>query len=387
MSKHRPELIFVEGPQKGQRLVLTRPRSILGRGSGSDILLSEEYVSRQQARYELLQIGPTLENLSSRGTWINGKRFKAGKKVQLETGDLIGMGAETQVLFVAAGDEVKEALNEYQRPRKGKKDAFGRKTKLEAPEEAPAAVEPAPEAGQPQEELEILVEEEEPARPSEMTPDEREQARKAARRRKLMIGLGIYVGCVVLAGIVIGRFVNVREPAGSPQQPILTEGQIKRDLRAPLKRTPNPLQKEKRLREARGLYAQYRLNWRHLHEIVYNFKEALAYSGKGFFDSTEDQRVYNECLAHFTQLVQERYRRACILEKKKDWAAAEAHFRDLLGIIGDQKNPVFKNVQSHYGRVKDYREKAKPKKSPLWGKLRPSRRRGRGTFSFPLSHV
>jgi pSer/pThr/pTyr-binding forkhead associated (FHA) protein len=347
MSKDRPELIFVEGPQKGQRLVLTRPRAVLGRGSGSDILLSEEYVSRQHARYELLQIGPTLENLSARGTWINGKRFKTGKKVQLETGDLIGLGAQTQVLFVAAGDDPDEALSEYRRSRKGGKDAFGRRVKAEAPEPA-AAVEPALEAEQQsQEELEILVEEEKPGRPSEMTPGEREQAAESARRRKLMLGLGVYVGCIVLAGIVISMFVNVGGGEGLGEQPILTDAQIKGHLRTPLKRTPNPVQREKNLQEARGLYAQYELNWRHLHQI-------------------EDQRIYNECLARYTQLVQQKYREACILEKNKDWAIAEARFRDLLSLIGEQRDPVFTNVQAHYGRAKYYHEKSQPKKNPLW---------------------
>ena len=105
MSAEHPMLVFVAGPQAGQRVLLSRPVLVLGRGGGADVLLSEDYASRQQARYELLQAGPALEGLSQRGTWINGKRYKSGKKILLATGDLIGVGQETEILFVAAGDD------------------------------------------------------------------------------------------------------------------------------------------------------------------------------------------------------------------------------------------------------------------------------------------
>jgi len=131
MSKEHPVLIFVAGPQAGQRVELTHPVAILGRGADADVLFTEQYISRKHMKYELLPDGPTFEILSKQGVWVNGKRYKAGKKIILETGDLIGLGLETQVLFVSAGDDPELALFSYKESlrEEGAKDAFGRDIK------------------------------------------------------------------------------------------------------------------------------------------------------------------------------------------------------------------------------------------------------------------
>jgi HJR/Mrr/RecB family endonuclease len=128
-----PELIFVGGLQGGQRVVLTHTVGVFGRDSGADIILSEEYISDCQAQYKLRGNEFILENFSKHGTWINGKRYKYGELVLLETGDVIGMGRNTQILFVAASDDADVALAVY-RDRLGKdKDAFGRKVFAKKP--------------------------------------------------------------------------------------------------------------------------------------------------------------------------------------------------------------------------------------------------------------
>ena len=137
MNPECPVLMFVRGPQEGQRVLLNQSVLVLGRGGGSDVMLSEDFASRRQARYELLQPGPTLENLSDKGTWINGKRYKAGKHVLLETGDLIGAGRETEILFVAAGDDADAALAAYQAHAATGRNAFGKK-----PRRGPELAEP-----------------------------------------------------------------------------------------------------------------------------------------------------------------------------------------------------------------------------------------------------
>ena len=363
MGAEYPELIFVGGPQKGQRIRLTRPVAVLGRGSGSDILLSEQYVSRQHVRYELLRAGPAVENLSSRGTWINGKRYKTGQKVLLATGDVLGVGHETQMLFVAAGDDPEEALRAWRARLQRGRDAFGRR--VQPPSQARQVPEspskpPEPAAGKE------LAGEERPKRPSEMTADERAEAERKEKRRKLLIGLAAWWSLMLL-GLVLGYlYLDVKPQTEVPERPMLSPEQIERFLQQPVSRTPNPLQKDKKLAQALDLYRHYGMNPRHLHEMVQAFKEALAYSGRGFFANSEHDRIFRACLTELTQTVQKRYRRACLLEKNQDWAAAEAEFRDLLAIVRDDKNPIFHNVTAHLERVKFYHERAKPKKNPLF---------------------
>jgi len=365
MSAEHPELIFLTGPQAGQRVRLTQPVAILGRGSGSDILLSEDYVSRQQMRYELLRAGPAIENLSPRGTWINGKRYKTGQKVLLATGDVIGVGHETQILFVAAGDDPERALQTWRaRSRRGGRDAFGRKI-----QPAPKATPPPP--GPPEPAAEEMEEEparpeRRPKRPSEMTADERAELAKKERRRKLLIGLGAWWGLLLL-GMVLGSLYLGTNPEAEPaEQTMLNAAQIERFLKQPVERTPNPLQKERKLRQALKLYRQYGTNPLHLQEMVQAFKEALAYAGRSFFEDPEHDRIFRNCQAELIRIVQERYRHACLLEKNQDWAAAEAEFRSLLAIVRDDKNPIFHNVTAHLARVKYYRKKTEPKRNPLF---------------------
>ncbi|KKL97021.1 hypothetical protein LCGC14_1838670 [marine sediment metagenome] len=362
MSKSYPILIFVCGPQEGQRVRLTRLVSILGRAGRADILLSEDYVSREQVRYEMLQAGPTLENLSRRGTWINGKRYRAGRKILVDTGDVIGVGAQTQMLFVSAGDDPAQALSAWEAARTSRRDAFGKRYQPPAVP-APVAEEPPEEEPEPDQAAEAKGEK----RASEMTADERAEAERKEKRRKLMTGLGVYWGLLMFLLVLAYLFVDIKPPGEMAEVPILANDEIEQYLGEPVVRSPNPLTKEKKLREAIGLYRQFGMNLRHLHKMVLAFKEAEAYGGKSFLDKPEDDRIYRDCLAELTKIVQRKYLRAYQLEKNSDWAAAEAEFRVLLAIIGDENNPIFVNARKHHRRVKYYLEKEALKKKPLFG--------------------
>jgi hypothetical protein len=130
--------------------------------------------------------------------------------------------------------------------------------------------------------------------------------------------------------------------------------------------TPMSIKEEKRLKDAHDLYERYSSTSTKLHEIVWAFKEALAYGGRTFFKNPADDRLYAAVLARWIEVVEQKYRQACILEKNKDWIQAEKEFNELLAVIGDDKNPVFANVKDHYSRVKWYREKKAPSKRRPW---------------------
>lgn len=367
MSADHPVLVFVAGPQAGQRVLLNRPVLVLGRGGGSDIMLSEDFASREQARYELLQAGPALEGLSQRGTWVNGKRYKSGKKILLATGDLIGVGQETEILFVAAGDDGDAVLAAYEAAAGTRKNAFGKRPRPREQEPAPAPAEealqaapaePPPRAGKAR-----------PRRPSEMTAGQRSQAEESARKRKIAIGLGIYLGIMLLA-LLLGLVFLRRPSAEVKTPPQLTDQELADALAEIPEKTPRRLFMEQRLEEARGLYQQYGLESPHLYRCVHAFKQALAYSGRSFFESTEDEKMYRAALARLTEKIRNMYRNAYLYEQSKDWTRAEAAFRNLLAMLAVEDEVetgrLFANIQAHHKRVKYYLQLKKPRKRGPW---------------------
>ena len=57
--------------------------------------------------------GWLIENLSNNPIWVNGKKFKTGKRILLDTGDVVRLALETHLLFVAAGDDSEAALAQW----------------------------------------------------------------------------------------------------------------------------------------------------------------------------------------------------------------------------------------------------------------------------------
>ncbi len=360
-------MIFVTGPQAGQRVVLSHPVAMLGRGGDADVLFSEEYISRDQARYELVQAGPTLENLASRGTWINGKRYKTGKRVLLETGDLIGVGQETQVLFVSAGDDPDTALATYRESATTGKDAFGRKAEpLKQPPPPSDLIESEPATEQDEQPGEAEFAEK---RPSEMSAAERLENEQKVRRKKIIIGLGIYLAAIIAIAIVLkARSGGKEQPWLIP--PKLTNNEIADFIRAPIKGiTPIQLREEEELKKAEGLYQQYGLSDTYrLYDCLVAFKEALAYGGRGYYNDPKHDQMYKAVLDKLTEMIQKKYENAYFQEKAEEWDQAEKEFYKILRIYRNQGDGLFKNIQAHYKRVKHFQQKGKPKKRRMFGR-------------------
>jgi pSer/pThr/pTyr-binding forkhead associated (FHA) protein len=113
MVSAMPELIFVSGPQQGERAVIMTGTAVLGRSPSADVKLLEEAASREHVRFQLTRDGWVMENLSANGTLINGRRYKKDKKILLDTGDVMGIGLETRILYVSPGDDPEEALEDW----------------------------------------------------------------------------------------------------------------------------------------------------------------------------------------------------------------------------------------------------------------------------------
>ena len=76
MPQNRAVLIFVSGPQKGERLSLPGGILLAGRSASAHILLAEQYASREQFRFQFTHDGWIVENIGTSPVKINGKKFK-----------------------------------------------------------------------------------------------------------------------------------------------------------------------------------------------------------------------------------------------------------------------------------------------------------------------
>ena len=75
MGGPRPELVFLSGPQAGERAVLMADIVEAGRSPSCDVHLTEQHASRRQMQFQLTPDGWAVENLSVNRIRINGKRY------------------------------------------------------------------------------------------------------------------------------------------------------------------------------------------------------------------------------------------------------------------------------------------------------------------------
>src|SRR6476646_2365819 len=67
------ELVFYRRGEELMRVLLDRPRTVIGRGAGADVTVPHPEVSRRQAAVEARDGGFVVVDLSGRGTSVGGK--------------------------------------------------------------------------------------------------------------------------------------------------------------------------------------------------------------------------------------------------------------------------------------------------------------------------
>lgn len=331
-------------------MVLSKHDAILGRGNTADVMLSEEFISRQHARYEMLQAGPTIEAVSDKGLFINGKRFKPGKKVLLETGDAVGMGNVTELLFVAAGDDVDAAVSVHTQSRGLSGGAFGRKGAAQPPVEELPPVEPPPEpkkdefAKAPQ--------------AMDMSPAERAAIERKAKNKKRAIILGIYLGCIGLLFILLMSYRGrTKEPPAIPE---LADEEITRCVeKTPDGYVPSPMDRDRCIEDALSAYNPSGPDVQHLYKCVDAFRKARAYSDTIYLNYPKDPKVDEKCrrvMAQLSDEIKKNYHEAIQLERNRDWGLAQDRFYYIRSVLYPEVgSAISTNVQDHFIRCKQMR--------------------------------
>jgi hypothetical protein len=363
----RARLECIAGPEKGQTLRVAPNVTMIGRDPSCDVILSETAISRQHCRIDRRPDHWVLANLSANGTLLNKK---AVDEAALSDGDEIRLGAKTRLRFVVES----VPLSSTGRPQ------FRRRTG--APEEAAAE-------GQPEE-----------------VPEGKPSLFK--RRKSVFIGLGIYLGVMlivfayfayskivkppVLADEVptIGLDDTVRPAPGA--RPLVIDHEDERGIWAKdvngqtvlvpaadlesgkarritgirksvdvkffeKKNAPrgcpytieeaNPLVGKECEKQALELYRVRNLPDKvtALYSAVRLFQKALAYhGGRGYFDDPAVNKIYRDALEEFINTINRHYRNAVILEEADKYKQAYATYRHILDILPERENPVYTNA-------------------------------------------
>lgn len=162
----RAHLECRRGPEKGETFRVAPGATLIGRDASCDVVLSETVISRQHCRIDRRGDTWVLTNLSNNGTRV--KKQSIDEHV-LSDGDTIQIGAKTRLEFVV--EEVAKLVSGQMQFRA---------------------------RGLPHEE------DEEEDKSDETEAEEEEAQSLFQRRRGLFIGLGVYLGVVLVIAAILG---------------------------------------------------------------------------------------------------------------------------------------------------------------------------------------
>jgi len=378
MPPTRAVLVFVAGPQKGQRVVLPGGVVLAGRSPSAGLRLKEEYVSREQMRFAYTDDGWIVENLSASSRMrVNGKKYKSTKRILLDTGDVLGVGSETEILFVAPEDNADEALQAHL------VEAAASEESLQAiPAEVIGEVEPGQEAP-PGEAIYQAVPLDDKAKaeahakaqaeakliPEVETKSEKEEIEARQRKAKLKkygIMFAVYAVVFIALIVLLSKLRKSDGPLGPGVPGILTRDEIADAINAKFDRTPNKAAAEVALKEALQRYRAKAFDEGNLYRSVKQFKLAIAYSFTHALRNPGDLRIFDEAKRELLKKVIRDYENAVTYERARDWRAAKRLFEKILRIVparsppeAELQNKIFDNSVSHITYVQTFLTKKK----------------------------
>ncbi len=359
MASAMPELIFVAGSHQGERGVIMTNTAVLGRSPNADVRLVEEAASREHVRFQFTREGWVMENLSANGTLINGKRYKRNKKVVLDTGDVMGVGLETRMLYVSPGDDPEEALQQWRQanpaaqPKPAEPPAKQARPRGKAPAlpagEAPGKEKPALKAGK--QAVEGSEEDGLGGPPA-----------KGSKTLKVVLLSVVLLGMV---GFVIALMMREDPADGNGSRgdgiPRLTPEEITKALEAPLSRPPSPTQAAAALNAAVSSYTNKAL-WEtgDLYRCVKQFKLYRVYSRSPGFPRIQNERMADAAAKELDALIREQYSTAWKFEMAKNYRNAKQVFEEFERLLPvgevERNSQVFKviitNVRQHRTYIK-----------------------------------
>jgi len=395
MSTTHAEFVVLSGPQKGQKLKIAGDAVVIGRAGDCNIPLKEDYVSRRQVELVKTVQGWLMENVSANGTLVNGKRYKSGAKIILDTGDVLGVGMETELLFVDVGDDADEALDAYRQKAKPAKPESPGPDNATGPDTAPIEL-PAPDESTPQDvaqpplpnaattqakpptaRLPVAAVADD-AEPRGDTPNVQSEdvdaAAKKAKFKKYGVLLAIYfvamLGLITYILIVRSGDNSSDEKAAGPK--ILNAKDIEDALRERPKLSVDLTKAAEEQRKAEGYYGTYgptRPEDKYL--CIKHYKLYMAYSGSPNMPSADEQK-FIDCLEGTADsknrgkpdglitAIQQDYSNGVSRMAAHQWVEAEGFFSRIMTLVPEQdpRDPTYQGLMMN---VNAWHEQAKSK--------------------------
>jgi len=401
MSKKSAEFVVLSGPERGRGIGIAGERAVVGRSkSECTIVLKEDYVSRRQLELERTAQGWVMRNVSGNGTLVNGKRYKAGAEILLDTGDVLGVGLETELLFVNAGADTDEAVRAWREKTASAKTAA---KPPESPEAAAASAAPIPASATgadvsaaPASSPSFAPVSASSASPRANVSTDPEADAKKAKYKKYTIAAAIYFP--LMFGVLVAVFIfrdrggdsaqsglerdlagNMiyRDPAGkTPPLLILSADKIDQAIRARPAVRQDLTRARQELEKARGYYDTARVRAGGKYECIKHYKAYLAYRGSAMFEDSADELKFKTVLEGTNEsrsrkepdglvpIVKYEYGRAVNLATDGRWREALTAFQKLLDMVPEQdpQDPTYKDLVSNINKWRELAQSKVPKK-------------------------
>jgi len=379
MSSKHAEFVVLSGPQQGQVIAVVGERVVVGRSAECTIALKEDYVSRRQLELERTAQGWLMNNVSSNGTLVNGKRYKAGAKILLDTGDVLGVGLETELLFVNAGSDADEALRAWQDKTKPVSPAKPPEDTAATPPPDAPPVERLPDPVARSTERMAAVEPPPAAVSSTPGPVDPAESAKKAKYKKYTVAASIYF--VLMLGVIILAVIyrdsdEGGSDAGQSGLPILTADEIDQAIRARPEVSQDLTRAMQELRDAQGLYSSANVRVGDKYKCIKHYKLYQAYRGSVAFENSLDQQQFDSLIEGtgesrlrgepdgLVPTVQREYNRAVNLCAQSRWPEALRTLQKLLDIVNEQdpRDPTYQGLVSNINKWRELAQSKVPTK-------------------------
>ncbi|MBT7170756.1 MAG: FHA domain-containing protein [Phycisphaerales bacterium] len=298
---------------------------IAGRSPQVDVVIREEFVSRNQLQFIFTHDGWIVENLvKARKMEINDKVYKAGKKILLDSGDVIKIGMETKLLFVSPEDDPAEVLMAY-------RGAHPTAVPVEAPADAPAPTPVTKPAkpyidldAQPTEFIEIPTEQTSETKPEKELTEHDQAAAAASRKKKLyMILGGAWVGIILVIALALST-VTKNGPAKTGGLSEWPAEKIRAAFSSKLETSHKPGQDQIEIERADSLFAIRGSQRQNYYKTLCHYRAAMAHRvGQAVPLPSRQEQRYRTVLQELTDIITEEYKTMIQRERNKSWLDAK----------------------------------------------------------------
>lgn len=301
---------YLHGPTAGRRVTLNQNSISFGRDAQHPIVVHETYASRNHGQIDYTDGQWILTNHSPNGTVVNRKKV-TNKPIVLNSGDEVSI--HHQPMFRVHFQLSPVQVGDKDQPAAESVDAT-RATNVQEQAESDA---------------------------------------RAASQRRIIIIMSVMAFWVIIFMAAFLFMPDTSEQNGNQQQKMLTGTQIEQIITAPPDPIPAPseIRYQEHLAKAQAAYQDIGVKSSAMYQAYHNYKLALYYSGKNYFDDAITQRNFTALEDRLVERVDDMYFEAFNVMRSERWNQADRMFRQLLVIYPDPESAIYRRIISHLNHI------------------------------------